>query len=519
MFPKPMTKIKKPTPERLREYKRNPIVFIEDMVVLEDGKLIKLQSFQKEIISEIFLAKDRDGKRKYNLALVGIPKKNGKSTLASCIALYMLFADVPNAEVYSVAGDKDQAKIIFQMTKRAIEINPILLDSVKIYKDEIIVPSTGSIYKVLSADAPTAHGLNPSCVIFDELWNQPNRDLYDALTQSPTRREPLSFVVTYAGSDQTSLLYELYQNGMKKIDSKMYFFWSEKNLASWVTEDYLEQQRMRLPAGVYQRLHENKWVQGENAFISRAEVEVCKDYALTPRLQGKEGVKYYLAVDLGLTRDRTVLTICHKDLADNLVYLDYIRTYQGSKKNPVLISDVEETILWANKSFNIVKNIFDVWQMKSSSQRLMRSGIKIEEFTFTSNTIQKLSSTLFYLFHNGLIRIFPHKLLEEELLNLNAEEKSYGWRIDHKQGGYSDHVISLGMSSMQAVQDEKSPIGVLFASSQTFEEFQEEQKQEERRAIEVKSGTRAEDNQELDKPKENFPTLRELEGWRKKMII
>lgn len=507
-------KIKPITREKLIEYKKDIVVFLQEQYILEDGKPIVLQEFQKKILRDIFQTKDKNGFRKYNLAVLGMCKKNGKSTMASAVALYSLFTEM-NGEVYGVAGDKDQAKIIFQMTKRAIERNPILFDSVKIFKDEIVVPSTNSIYKVLSADAPTAHGLNASCVIFDELWNQPNRDLYDALTQSPVRKEPLTFVVTYAGTDQTSLLHELYQTGMQKRDKRMYFFWSEKNLANWVTEEYLEQQRMRLPAGVYQRLHENKWVQGENAFINKAEVEACKDYALKPQLNGRDNLKYYLAVDLGLVRDRTVLTICHKDKKDNLIYLDYIKTYQGNKKNPVLISDIENDIIWANNNFNIRKNIFDIWQMKSSAQRLQNNGIKVEEFTFTSSTIQKLSQNLYYIFHNGLIRIFPYKMLEDELLSLNAEEKSYGWRIDHKSGGFSDHVISLGMSSMFAIQDERGSAGVLISESPTFEEFEEQLKKEERAKVN-EAGLK---KQESINPKQKLPTLRELEEWRVKRFI
>jgi phage terminase large subunit-like protein len=509
-------KIKPITIEKLNEYKRDPVVFLQEQYVLENGKTIELEEFQKKIFRDIFQTKNEKGLRKYNMALIGVPKKNGKSTMSSGVALYMLFTEM-NAEVYSVAGDKDQAKIIFQMTKRAIERNPILFDSVKIYKDEIVVPSTNGVYKVLSADAPTAHGLNPSCVIFDELWNQPNRDLYDALTQSPVRKEPLTFIVTYAGTDQTSLLYEIYQSGMQKRDKKMFFFWSEENLASWVSEEYLEQQRMRLPAGVYQRLHENKWVQGENAFINRAEVEACKDYTLKPQLSGKENIKYYLAVDLGLVRDKTALTICHKSKEDNLIYLDFIKTYQGSKKNPVLISDIENDILWANNNFNIKKNIFDIWQMKSSAQRLQKNGIKVEEFTFTSSTIQKLSQNLYYIFHNGLIRIFPYKLLEDELLSLNAEEKSYGWRLDHKSGGFSDHVISLGMSSMFAIQDERGSAGVLISESPTFEEFEEQLKKEEQlRGKVIESGVKKPEN---INPKQSFPTLKDLEAWRKTMQL
>lgn len=508
-----MKKINPITREKLIEYKKDIVVFLEEQYILDTGKHIVLEDFQKKMLREIFQTKDKNGLRKYTLAMVGIPKKNGKSTLASGVALYMLYADVPNAEVYGIAGDKDQAKIIFNMTSKAIERNPILLESARIYKDSIEIPSTGSIYKVLSADAPTAHGLNPTAVIADECHVFKNSDLFDALTYSPVRKEPLYFYISYAGTDFNSPLYKLYKIGMQKKDPHMYFFWSEKNLSSWVTEEYLAQQRMRLPAGVYQRLHENKWVQGENSFLQADEVEACKDYILKPQLTGKENAKYYLAVDLGLTRDRTVLTVCHFNPEDNLVYLDYVRTFQGSKKNPVLISDVEEAIMACNQSFNIVKNIFDPWQMKGTSERLRRR-IKVEEFNFTSNSIQKLSQNLYYLFHNGLIKIFPHKMLEEELLSLNAEEKSYGWRLDHKSGGFSDHVVSLGMSSMYAVQDDKPDAGFIFTGAPNIDEFMELKKAEEAlgtKYIYVKEEKR----QESIKPKQDFPTLKELEEWRK----
>jgi phage terminase large subunit-like protein len=451
------------TNEKLLEYKRDICIFLEDQYILEDGSHLKLEEFQKKILRDIFQTKDKNGLRKYHLALCGFPKKNGKSTLASGVALYMLFCDVFNAEVFGIAGDKDQAKIIFNMTKKAIERNPLLLASVKIYRDEIVVPSTDSLYKVLSADAPTSHGLNPTAVIADEIHTMKTRDLLDALTFSPVRKEPLYFYISYAGTDFTSPLYELYQDGIQKRNPKLYFFWSEKNLASWITPEYLEGQRRVLPAHVYQRLHENKWVQGENSFISKEELYQCVDHILKPQLTGRENLKYYLAIDLGLVRDRTVLTICHKDPDDNFIYLDYIKTYKGTKKSPVLVSEVEKDILWANENFNIIKSLADFWQMAGTVQRL-KSKIRIENISFSSAYIQKISQNLFYLFHNNLIRIFPHKDLETELLNLNCEAKSYGWRIDHKSGQFSDHVISLGMAALEAVNSGNSTAGVYFGN-------------------------------------------------------
>lgn len=511
------TIIKKPTPERLKEYRLSPLPFIEDMVVLENGKLIELEQWQRNVIKEAF-QRDENGRLKFNIILLSVPKKNGKTTLMSACLLWALFAHTPNAEVYCLSGDRDQAKIAFDKVAKMIMRNPLLRDSCRVMKNEIYVPDTDSVFRVLSTDAPSNHGVNASFVGIDELWQfegskeEAGRELWYAMTHSPTR-EAITMVTTYAGSDENSILGELYHTGLKSGDPRQYTFWSHENLSKWVSEEYLEQQRKRLPAHIFQRLHENRWSQGANAFISKAELDKCIDPLLKPQLGGKDNVKYYLAVDLGLTRDRTVLTVCHRSNEDNLVYLDYIQTFSGTKNNPVLISDVEAAIINCNNNFNIVKNIFDPWQMKGTAERLKRL-IKVEEFTFTSNSIQKLSQNLYYLFHNGLIRIFPYKLLEDELLNLNAEDKSYGWRIDHKSGGFSDHTVSLGMASMYAVQESRNEAGFIFTQAPSIDKFLELKKMEEAlgtKYILVNEKKR----QESINPKSNFPTLKELEEWRK----
>lgn len=461
-------KIQPITSEKLIQYREGDIcAFLEENYFISDNELIKLEPIQRKILTDIFQTKDENGLRVYNDALCGQIKKSGKSTLASGVALYMLFCDPifgePN-EIYSIAFSKEQATIIWSKTKRAIERNPILLASVKIYRDEIRVIGTGSIYKVLSAESPQLHGLNPTCVIGDEIWNQKNRDLLDALQFSPTRKQPLRFTVTYAGSgtDPQNFLYQLYEKGMRGENPKLYFHWSHVPEVSWITPEFIEERRRELPPAVFQRFWENKFVGGENQFLSREEVMQCVDPILKQQLGGKENIKYYLAVDLGILRDRTVLSIVHKG-ENNFVYLDYIKTYKGSRKNPVLISEVEKDIIWANENFNIVKNLCDVWQMKGTVERL-KGRMRIEDISFTSSYIQKLSQNLYFLFHNNLIRIFQYKDLETELLNLNCESKSYGWRIDHKSGQFSDHVISLGMASLEAVNSGSSTSGVYFGN-------------------------------------------------------
>ena len=68
------------------------------------------------------------------------------------------------AHVFSVAGDRIR-RVVFVLRCRCSKASPELQDAFpQIYKDVIEIPDTGSLYRVLSADVPRKHGLNPSAV-------------------------------------------------------------------------------------------------------------------------------------------------------------------------------------------------------------------------------------------------------------------------------------------------------------------------------------------------------------------
>jgi hypothetical protein len=349
----------------------------------------------------------------------------------------------------------------------------------------------------------------------DELWqfegskDKAGRELWYAMTHSPTR-EAVTMITTYAGSDSNSLLYELYNRGLKEEDPKQFTFWSEDNLASWINDEYLEQQRMRLPASVFQRLHQNKWVGGENSFFTREDVMQCRDEFLKPKFQGEEGVQYFYGCDLGLVKDKSVSLILSQ-AKDGMVYVHSIKTWSGSKNNPVKIADIEEDMLLATQNFPRLKIIVDPWNLKGTIERLKRH-CRIEEFTFSSSNVEKLSRNLYYFIHNGLVKFFPHKELERELLSLNLEQKSYGYRFDHPSSQFSDHAMALAMALMQVATVRKPTAGILISESPTMEEFLEQQKQE----------TKQKESRQEEKSVTNehkFPTLSELEPWRKTMKL
>jgi hypothetical protein len=184
------------------------------------GQPFTLQAWQRDqIIRPLFGWKRADGTRQYRMAYIEIPRKNGKSSLISGIANYLLFADdEPSAEIYSCAADRDQAAIVFDEAKRMIEGAPVLMRSAEIFKRSIYVPKTKSSYRVLSADAFTKHGLNASGILFDELHAQPNRDLWDVMkTSTGARRKPLMVMITTAGYDRESICWEQHEYAQKVL--------------------------------------------------------------------------------------------------------------------------------------------------------------------------------------------------------------------------------------------------------------------------------------------------------------
>lgn len=203
------------------DYAEHPKLFFETFLRHSKGaqfagKPFELQPWQyDELIAPLFGWVRPDGTRRFRRSYVEIPKKNGKTTLASGIALYMLLADgEPGGEVYSAACDRSQARFVFDEALAMVEASPDLAKRVKPVPSQtrLVVPSTRSFYKALSADAKTKEGLNWHALICDEVHAWPNRDLWDTLRYGcAARMQPLLFAITTAGYDRQSICWELHQ--------------------------------------------------------------------------------------------------------------------------------------------------------------------------------------------------------------------------------------------------------------------------------------------------------------------
>lgn len=182
------------------------------------GQLLKLEEWQKNrIIRPLFGWKEiRTGLRKYRSAYIEIPKKSGKSFLAASMAA--IFLDIEKeggSEVVGVAWGKKQASLVFDATKGVINNSPRLKEKCRVMRNVIEAPDhVGGIkkYITLSKDAGAEDGLNPQLAIVDELHVHKSDHVIEMVEKSMgARKQPLSFVITTAGSDLYGVGYQRHE--------------------------------------------------------------------------------------------------------------------------------------------------------------------------------------------------------------------------------------------------------------------------------------------------------------------
>ncbi|MFG2147530.1 terminase large subunit [Streptomyces sp. NPDC048696] len=180
------------------------------------GTPLKLAPWQKVwIIAPIFgwLWFDPELGRPVRVARtvwIEVPRKAGKSTLSSGIGLVLLLADREiGAEVYAAAGSLPQAERVFDDAKRMALTSRAIRGRVEVLRGLIRVPRTGGVFRALSKIAETAHGLNVSGAIVDEVHVHKRRDLIDAIeTGTGARDQPLVVFITTADEGTEGSIYD-----------------------------------------------------------------------------------------------------------------------------------------------------------------------------------------------------------------------------------------------------------------------------------------------------------------------
>lgn len=426
------------------------------------GSPLVLRPWQKQLLLRIH-ARRPDGKRRHRVVMVGMPRKNGKSALGSGEGMDGLLFDGRGAEVYSAAAEKEQARIVFGETKRMFAAKPELAELVNPMKDVIEVLSTGSIYRVLSAEAYSKEGLNISRNIIDELHAHPDDELLNVLLNGTgARDEPLTIIITTAGvvmdnQGRDSVCYRFFQHGVEVAqgldeDPGFFFAWwgapdgaDHTDPEVWKRAnpgygDILNPEDMadalkRLPENEFRTKRLNQWVGSESAWLPAGAWDACKTEGSIA-----DGDTVFLGFDGSRSGDTTALVVAKPGAPP---FVDVVRVWDPSEHEDgwtVPPSEVEQEIRRACKRWRVREVLCDPYLWQHSIEGLAKERLPMVEFPQTPTRMIPATQRFYeavltkQIAHNG------NEVLARHLRAAVLKTNEAGSRIVKESKGSGRHI-------------------------------------------------------------------------------
>lgn len=320
---------------------------------------IQLEPWQCWLLTTIFgWVRVSDGLRRFRVALVLIPRKNAKSTIAAIAALYMLVVDGESgAEVYSAATTRDQAKAIAEIAWEMARRSPAMREHFGIRMGSettksLSVPANASKFEPLSSDAHTLDGKNIHGAFIDELHAHKTDSVWNVLdTGTGARLQPLLFAITTAGVDLGGVCRMKLDYLEKLLDldgpvkDEMFFGINytidpgddirlesvqrkaNPNYGVSVMPDDLQRKvaaAFNSPAEMNDKLtkHFNVWIRSESTWMTATAWQACTEPSVVPLpsytdrraalIDRWKAFPCYIGVDLGEVRDYSACVLVFK---------------------------------------------------------------------------------------------------------------------------------------------------------------------------------------------------------------
>jgi phage terminase large subunit-like protein len=389
------------------------------------GAPFDLDGFQRSFASDLY-ERGKDGRRIFNVALLGVTRGCGKTPFASGLSLLTECQDddLPLAEpgmparIFQVAGSREQAGLGTEYATTWIEDTALLGQWLQAKRTSIAQRFGRGVYTVLSSDGRLAHGRKFRRGVGDELWLfgtyrevQSWVALETALHKDP---EADLIGISTAGYDRTSLLGKLYEDGLGCPDVRtsddgcqvvakdpatgflMHWYGAPDdadienpaivracNPGSWVDVDAILRSLHRPGADEYElrRLHWNQWTKVKNPWLAPGAWRAVRaEDAEVP-----VGADIYVAVDAAYSGDCTAVVFAWVD-SDGRIHLR-ARIWSTSRKwaaheyvdAPTLDNEqlVEPYIRELNSRYRVRGIVFDPQYFVREAEHLAREGFSI----------------------------------------------------------------------------------------------------------------------------------------------
>lgn len=411
--------------------------------------------------------------RRFRVAVLNVPRKDGKSVLAAALGLCHLTADDEEGpEVYSGATSEKQAWEVFRPAKMMAERTPEFLAAygVEVGAKTLAVPAHGGRFEPIIGKP--GDGASPSLAIVDEYHEHPDAALYDTMvTGMGARLQPLMLVITTAGEDTSGPCYALVDRVQKMLegtqpDDRLFgMIYTIDEGTDWTTEDALrmanpnmgvsvsaeflrEAQKNALNSSrdqsVFKTKHLDVWVTARDAWLNMEWWQRQADPTL--RVADLAGESCVVAVDLSAKLDLTAtMRVFRRELEDGTHYYAFgryyvpmasvedprNRHYQGWVHDGYLIGtegDVTDFArirddLRADHAVTRIRELaFDPWGATQLAQELAAEGLTVVEIPQTTKSLSEPMKMVEALVKSGHLHHDGNPCLAWQMSNVTCRE-------------------------------------------------------------------------------------------------
>lgn len=407
------------------------------------GAPLEFTEWQTWLLHALYERRDT-GRLRYRRALIGLPRKNGKSLLGSTIGIYGMVAGEPGAEVYAVAGDRQQARIIFNEARSQVMSSPVLSTECKVYRDALEMPRLGSVFRVLSSDYKGQAGLNPSLVLFDELWNQRTTDLYDQMSLgSGARVEPMTISISTAGYDLSTPLGQQYEYAKRiaagEVDDDAFGAWwweapadaAVTDRKAWATanpniadglldEDDLDVATRQTHESAFRRWRLNQWARSEESWLPAG----AWDRLRSP-LDIDPALPVWVGIDMAIKNDSIAVVVVQPQDGR---YVVRSRIW-NPRLDGIDVAGVEQHLRDLHARYDVREFAFDPALFLRSAEALADDGLPMVEFPQSASRMIPACNNAYALIVEGKVAHDGSPTLSDHVQSAAQRITDQGWRL------------------------------------------------------------------------------------------
>ncbi|REK13004.1 MAG: hypothetical protein DWQ37_10285 [Planctomycetota bacterium] len=376
---------------------------------------------------------------------------HSKTTDIAINLAYVLNAATAAITAICVAADADQARLVLDALALLCRINPPLGKVLEIQKNAVINRKTGAKVTVLSSDAPSSWGLLPDFIVCDELthWQQ-GEALFESLLSSAAKRAKcMMVIISNAGLGMgTSWQWKIREAAAES--PRWYFSRLDGPVASWISEEILDEQRKLMTTTGFNRVWLNQWQAQSGDALEMADVMACVDRQLDVMNGDEEGFVFEAGLDIGAKHDHSALVVVGTHTADSYMQLASCQSWAPPRPGAeVDLEQVKLAVLEAQWRYGLLNVLYDPSQARLMAQQLRRENVNMVEVPFTAKWTDRMAHVILQAFRNRQIRLYHEPALLADLSRLSIEQRSYGYKLvapSDAAHGHADRAIALALA-------------------------------------------------------------------------